>query len=219
MRVRRIRLLVALGLLMAVTLATGLLVGRTPPAGTGTGWGSAEPEVRAVMWPEPLPLADVTLETQHGETFTPTDLHGRWSLMFFGYLGCPDVCPTSLSAMREMRRLLEASKLGGDLQYYFVSVDPANDDPADMVDYLAGFDPSFIGLHGPEPEIRRLTDSMAVKFEPFVNDGGYTTIDHTSSVMMIDSGGRMVGALPPPLVPEQMVHRYLQLRDHLQNAP
>lgn len=214
---RRIRLLVALVLLMAVTLAAGLLVGRTPPAGTG--WGLAKPDVRAVMWPEPLSLADVKLKTQHGETFTQSDLKGEWSLMFFGYLQCPDVCPTSLSAMREMRRLLGEHARGGGERYYFVSVDPANDDPAKMVDYLAGFDPNFIGLHGPKPEIRRLADSMAVKFEPFVDDSGYASIDHTSSVMMIDPGGRMVGALPAPLVPEQMVRRYLGLRDYLENAP
>lgn len=217
MKIRRIRLIVALVLLMAVTLATGLLVGRTPPAGTG--WGSAEPDVRAVMWPEPLPLADVELETQHGAPFTRSDLEGQWSLMFFGYLQCPDVCPTSLSAMREMRQLLAKRDGNDDLQYYFVSVDPINDNPADMVDYLAGFDPGFIGLHGPKQQIRSLADSMAVKFERFENDSGYVSIDHTSSVMMIDPSGRMVGALPPPLVPEQMVRRYLDLRNYLENAP
>lgn len=217
MRPRRIRLLVALGLLTAVTMTTGLLVGRTPPAG-GTGWGSAEPEVRAVLWPEPQPLAEVTLETQHGETFTRADLEGRWSLMFFGYLQCPDVCPTSLSAMRAMRRLLAEYDAGQELDYYFVSVDPANDQPADMIDYLAGFDPSFTGLHGPEPEIRRLANSMAVKFESFISDSGYASIDHTSSAMVIDPAGRMVGALPPPLVPEQMVRRYLDLKAHVERS-
>lgn len=214
---RRIRLLVVLGLLMAVTLTTGLLIGRTPPAG-GTGWGSAGPGVRAVMWPEPQPLAEVALVTQHGEAFTRADLEGRWSLMFFGYLRCPDVCPTSLSAMRAMRRMLAEHGGGDDLAYYFVSVDPANDTPADMDKYLAGFDPGFIGLHGPEPEIRRLAESMAVKFESFVSDSGYASIDHTSSVMVIDPDGRMVGALPPPLVPEQMVRRYLDLREHLEKS-
>jgi len=217
MKLKRTRLLVVLGLLTAVTLTTGLLVGRTPPTG-GTGWGSAEPEVRAVMWPEPQLLADVTLKTQHGGTFTRADLEGQWSLMFFGYLQCPDVCPTSLSAMRAMRQLLAEHDGGNDLDYYFVSVDPANDRPADMVDYLAGFDPSFTGLHGPEPEIRRLAESMAVKFEPFVSDSGYGSIDHTSSVMMIDPTGRMVGALPPPLVPQQMVRRYLGLREQMERS-
>ena len=214
MKPRHRRRYAALFVFMAVTLAAGLLVGRTPPAGTG--WGSASPDIRAVMWPEPLPLADVTLTTQHGRTFTRSDLQGQWSLMFFGYLRCPDVCPTSLAAMREMRRLLDERGLGGGEDYYFVSVDPGHDAPEDMIDYLAGFDPSFIGLHGGEAEIRRLADSMAVKFEPFVDDSGYESIDHTSSVMMIDPSGRMVGALPPPLVPRQMVERYLDLRSYLE---
>ncbi len=207
----------ALLVLMAVALAAGLLVGRTPPAGTG--WGGASAEVRAVMWPEPLPLAHVSLETQHGRPFTPADLRGHWGLMFFGYLRCPDVCPTGLAAMREMRRLLDEQGHGGGERYYFVSVDPEHDTPQQMAAYLAGFDPDFVGLHGPQPEIRRLADSMAVRFESIVDNNGHESIDHTSSVMMIDPSGRMVGALPPPLVPRKMARHYLGLRKHLENTP
>jgi len=192
-----------------------LLVGRTPPAGTG--WGQADAGVRAVMWPEPQPLADASLQTQRGEPFDADAFTGRWSLVFFGYLDCPDVCPTSLHAMREMRRLLAERQAAEDLQFIFVSVDPVSDQPSRMAEYLARFDPAFIGLHGPPAEIRRLADSMAVKFETLVDDSGYRSIDHTSSVMMIDASGRMVGALPPPLVPEQMAERYLRLRHHLDN--
>lgn len=210
----RKRFFAALLVLMTLALTAGLLVGRTPPAGTG--WGAADEDVRAVMWPEPLRLADISLTTQHGRPFTRDDLRGQWSLMFFGYLRCPDVCPTSLAAMREMRRLLDEQNRGGGERYYFVSVDPTHDAPQDMIDYLAGFDPDFVGLHGPQPEIRRLADSMAVRFEPFVDDSGYASIDHTSSVMMIDPSGRMVGALPPPLVPREMARRYLGLRNYLE---
>lgn len=201
--------------LMASALAAGILVGRTPQAETT--WGAAPPPVRAVMWPEPQALADVSLHTQHGEPFGADAFTGRWSLVFFGYLDCPDVCPTSLHAMREMRRLLADRQAAEELQFIFVSVDPASDRPSRMAEYLAWYDPAFIGLHGPAAEIRRLADSMAVKFETFVDDSGYRSIDHTSSVMMIDASGRMVGALPPPLVPEQMAERYLRLRDHLDN--
>ncbi|NEZ02665.1 SCO family protein [Wenzhouxiangella sp. XN201] len=200
--------------LMAVTLAAGLLVGRTPPASTA--WGQAPPDVRAVMWPEPMPLADVPLKTQHGRAFGQKDLEGQWSLMFFGYLDCPDVCPTSLHAMREMRRLLVENQ-GEEPQYLFVSVDPENDDPSEMADYLAWYDPNLIGLHGPDSSIRTLADSMAVKFEPFVDDAGNRSIDHTSSVMIIDPQGRMVGALPAPLVPQRMVEQFDGLRGWLES--
>jgi len=213
---RRTITVAGLIVVMAATLAAGLLVGRTPPASTV--WGAAPPAVRTVMWPEARPLADVSLSTQHGHDFTNADLEGRWSLMFFGYLDCPDVCPTSLHAMKSMRERLASGGTGGDLQMLFVSVDPNDDDPAEMAEYLAWYDRDFIGLRGSEAEIARLADSMAVKYVEFVDDSGYRSIDHTSSVMIIDPQGRMVGALPPPLVPDRMAERFLALRRYLENG-
>lgn len=214
---RRTFTIAGLIVVMAATLAAGLLlVGRKPPAGTA--WGAAPPAVQAVMWPEPRPLADVTLSTQHGETFTTADLEDRWSLMFFGYLDCPDVCPTSLHAMKSMREHLTARSAGTDLRMVFVSVDPSDDDPEEMAEYLAWYDPEFIGLRGAEAEIARLAESMAVKYVEFVDEAGYRSIDHTSSVMIVDPSGRMVGALPPPLVPERMAERFLALRSYLETS-
>jgi len=215
MQARRMIVVAGLIVVMTATLAAGLLVGRTPPAGTS--WGAAPPAVQAVMWPEPRPLAAVTLSTHRGNTFTNGDLEGRWSLMFFGYLECPDVCPTSLHAMKSMRELLAARNRSDDLQMLFVSVDPDHDQPTEMAQYLTWYDSGFVGLHGTQAEISRLADSMAVKFVEFVDDTGYRSIDHTSSVMIIDPQGRMVGALPPPLVPEQMVERFLGLRHYMEN--
>lgn len=213
---RRSLLIALLLAAMAGSTIAGLWIGRQ--AAGSSAWGKAPPAVQAVMWPEPRPLADFDLRTQHGEPFGPADLAGRWSFVFFGYLGCPDVCPTSLHAMREMRRHLAERGSGGDPQFLFVSVDPDNDQPGEMADYLAWYDPEFIGLRGPAPEIGRLADSMAVRYETFVDDSGHQSIDHTSSVMMIDPTGRMVGALPPPLRPEQMVERFERLQAYLSDG-
>lgn len=211
---RRLLLIALLLAAMAGSTLAGLWVSRQA-SGTSA-WGKAPPAVQAVMWPEPRPLADFELRTQHGEPFGPADLAGRWSFMFFGYLGCPDVCPTSLHAMREMRKhLLERQPGAAEYRFVFVTVDPKSDRPEEMIDYLAWYDPEFIGLHGPAGEIERLADSLAIRYQEFVDDSGYRSIDHTSSVLMIDPDGRMTGALPPPLRPELMVEQFERLQAYV----
>jgi len=208
------RLVVIAALLAVVASAVTATMLIEPGSPAGTAWGRAPAEVKAVVWPEARPLADVTLRTHNHEPFHTTDLKGQWSLMFFGYLGCPDVCPTSLYAMRRMReRLVKADDEG--TQFIFISLDPISGGSAELRDFLATHGPAFIGLHGPETAIDNLTKSMAVKHEVLVDENNVRSIDHTSSVMIIDPSGRMVGALPAPLVPAQMFERFQRLRQYL----
>ncbi len=208
---RRRLLVPTLLAIMASSLLAGIWLSQQQSGETT--WGSAPPEVQAVMWPEPLPLDDFALETQHGEPFGPESLRGQWSFMFFGYLQCPDVCPNSLYAMREMRQFLEEhGSEEAEHQYIFVSVDPDNDTPELMREYLSWYDPDFIGLHGEGGQVEKLARAMAVKYQEFVDDNGYRSIDHTSSLMIIDPSGRAVGALPPPLQPQRMAEQFQRLR-------
>lgn len=217
MAVRRRLLIPVLLAVMAGSLLLSIWMSQQQ---TGeTTWGNAPPEVQAVMWPEPRPLSDFSLQTQHGESFGRESLEGQWNFLFFGYLECPDVCPTSLYAMREMREFLRQLDRDHDRhQYIFISVDPENDTPEEMREYLSWYDDDFIGLHGDEQEIAALAGSMAVKYEEFVDETGYRSIDHTSSVMIVDPEGRVVGALPPPLQPQRMAERFERLRGFLDSS-
>jgi protein SCO1 len=215
MTTRRRRLLppILLGV-MGLSLLVGLNLGQQRH--TGLLWNAAPPEVQAVLWPEPRPLDDFHLITHTGESFGPQALKGRWSFVFFGYLGCPDICPSSLHAMREMDRIM-AERDSGKLerQFIFVSVDPAHDRPEAIAAYLDWYQAGFIGLAGTAAEIAALATPMAVKFEEHIDTTGYRSIDHTSSLMMIDPQGRVVGALPPPLLPERMVRQFERLHEFL----
>lgn len=213
MQARRRLLIPVLLAVMAGSVLVGLWLGQQP---TGqTLWGSAPAQVQAVMWPEPRPISDFALQTQHGDAFGPESLQGRWSFLFFGYMACPDICPMSLHAMRQMREDLAGINADDGVQFIFVSVDPDNDTPEEMREYLAWYEADFIGLHGSIDQIDRLTRPMAVKYAEFVDETGYRSIDHTSSVMIIDPRGRVVGALPPPLQPQRMVEQFQQLRAFL----
>lgn len=175
------------------------------PSVAAAGWNSAPASLRSVLWPEPLELAEFELTTQTGRRFTEKSFAGQWDLVFFGYLDCPDICPMTLGAMRQMRRMLMARGFPPDAaRFILVSVDTGNDSPARMGRYLAEFDPEFIGLTGAQAMVDRLAESLAVHYQK-VPDSPGNVIDHTSSLMIIDPDGRAVGAMQPPLVPERMV--------------
>jgi len=212
---RRRLLIPSLLLVMAGSLLAGLWVSQQP---TGrTAWGSAPPEVQAVMWPEPRPLAEFSLQTQHGETFDRDSLTGRWNFVFYGYMACPDVCPMSLHALRGMHDFLASRNAADDLQVIFVSLDPENDTPDEMKQYLGWYHDDFIGLHGPLDQIDRMASAMAIKYAEHIDESGYRSIDHTSSVMIVDPRGRVVGALSPPLEPGRMAEQFQRLRGHIES--
>lgn len=208
----------ALALLAFAAGAAAVLVSgcaRQPEAPL-VAWGRAPDEVRAVLWPEPRTLPDFVLMTQHGQRFGPAELRGQWSFLFFGYLNCPDVCPVTLHALRAFRRLLqEQDSEAAGYRIVFVSVDPERDTAARIGPYLAHFDVDFIGLSGAPEELRRFAEALAVRYEAVTDVDGLIAIDHTSSVMIVDPAGQVVGALPPPHQPERMVASFRGLRDYL----
>lgn len=134
-----------------------------------------------------------SLVDQHGKPFTEQSFLGRPTLLFFGYTFCPDVCPTTL---------LEASSwmqsLGPDadrLRVVFVTVDPERDTPAKLETYLSSFDPRFIGLSGPRPEIDKAIKAWRVYARKVEGKNGDYTMDHTAAVYMLDPQGRFVGLI------------------------
>ena len=131
-----------------------------------------------------------SLADQEGRTRMLSDFKGKLVIVFFGYTQCPDVCPTTLSALVETKRLLGAD--GDKLQAIFISVDPERDTPDLLRSYLAAFDPGFIGLRG-SPE---QTTATAKEFKVFYRkvDGKTPTsytVDHTAASYVFDTEGHV----------------------------
>ncbi len=131
-----------------------------------------------------------TLTDPRGQTRRLADFKGKAVILFFGYTQCPDVCPTTLVALREVMTLLgEDAKR---VQVIFVTLDPARDTPQVLADYVAAFDPSFIGLHGDEAT----TAAVARDFKVFYarqagSTPGSYSIDHSTGSYAIDPEGRL----------------------------
>lgn len=148
-----------------------------------------------------VPLPAFVLQGQTGE-FTNADLQGRWTFMFFGYTQCPDICPTALTLMKDVQAVVArgaAAPAALPLQVVFVSVDPRRDTRDLLNEYMAAFDPAFIGLRGDDSALAPLTRNLGVYYQR--NDGTDTqryTVDHSAAIYLIDPRGRLRAVFSPP---------------------
>jgi protein SCO1/2 len=133
---------------------------------------------------------ELALTDHTGVRRTLADYRGKVVVVFFGYAQCPDVCPTTLSDMAQVKRKLGAD--GQRLQVLFVTVDPERDTPEVLAQYVPAFDPSFVGLHGTAEEIAKAAKEFKVFYQkvPGKTATSYT-IDHTAGSYVFDKEGRV----------------------------
>lgn len=127
-----------------------------------------------------------------GRERTLADFKGKAVMVFFGFTQCPDVCPTALARVVEVKRLLGAD--GERLQVVFVTVDPERDTPEVLKAYLAAFDPGFIALRG-NPERLAATARDLKIFYQKVPTGDSYSMDHSAISYVFDAQGRLRLAL------------------------
>lgn len=160
----------------------------------------------------PRPIAPFTLVRPDGTPFTAADLHGRWTLLTFGYASCPDVCPTTLALLSGVSRALPAPAP----RVTFVSVDPERDTTARLGDFVTAFNPGFLGVTGGPAAIAGLAGQLGIPYARVELPGsalGYV-MDHSAAVLLIDPDGRLNALFTPPLEPAAMVEDIQRLERH-----
>ena len=146
----------------------------------------------------PRPVPAFTLQDAHVHAINQAALSGRWTVMFFGYTSCPDVCPTTLAQLATVHKLLMDLPSGSQPQFVFVSVDPKRDTPEKLSAYLNYFSPDFLGFTGDEQQLNALTRSMGVPvMMQFTQDGAYT-IDHSASLFVVNPQLQLTAIFSPP---------------------
>ena len=134
---------------------------------------------------------DFRLADHNGQLRSIQDFKGKAVIVFFGYTQCPDVCPTTMTEMLQVKQLLGAD--GDKLQVLFLSLDPERDTPEVLKAYMANFDPSFLGLYAGSPdELAALAKDFKVFYKKVEGStpGSYT-MDHTASSYLYDPQGRL----------------------------
>jgi protein SCO1 len=133
---------------------------------------------------------DFSLPDHNGQVRSIKDFAGKVVVMFFGYTQCPDVCPTSMAELAEVKKLLGAD--GAKLQALFVTVDPERDTPAVLKQYMTNFDPSFLALVPAAKDLPDLAKAFRIHYKKV--DGKTPTsytMDHSAGSYVYDTQGRV----------------------------
>ena len=134
---------------------------------------------------------DFQLTDFDGKPRTLADFKGKAVVVFFGFTQCPDVCPTTMTELAQVKKLLGAD--GDKVQGLFVSIDPERDTPAVLKEYMRNFDPTFLGLYAGSPEkLAALAKDFKVYYKKV--DGKTPTsytMDHTAASFIYDPQGRL----------------------------
>jgi len=131
---------------------------------------------------------DFALLDPDGNVRRIADFRGKVVMVFFGFIQCPDVCPTALQRAAAVRRLLEAD--AERLQIIFITLDPERDTPGILREYTAVFESDVIGLYESPEKIRETADAFRIYFRKVPTGGSYT-IDHTATSYIYDPEGRL----------------------------
>jgi protein SCO1/2 len=149
------------------------------------------------------------LSTPDGHRVTDTTFRGKWLLVYFGYTSCPDVCPTTLSAMA-----LALDKLGplaDKVQPVFITVDPERDTAKIVGEYVKDFDPRFVGLVGSPQEIGTAAEQFHVYYRVRQLGNNEYVVDHSSFIYLIDPNGAFVRLLTGDLPGHQLADELRKL--------
>ncbi len=191
-----------------VAVAGGMLLARA----LFTSQGSTQLALaKATLLTPPRPLPEFELVDQDGSPFTQAQLRGHWSVLFFGFTHCPDVCPTTLGVLAKARQ--ELSDLPDELQPHvvLVSVDPKRDTPQQLASYVKFFDSSFTGVTGTERSIDEFTRAIGVPVAITPTQNGDYSVDHSAALFLIDPQGNMRALFSTPHVVSVIADDYRRI--------
>lgn len=168
----------------------------------------------AVATPEPLP--NFQLRDQRQATFTPASLKGKWTFIAFGYINCPDICPTTLAEMNDLEKTLHKrretdSTIPKNIQIVFVTLDPKRDTEDELLKYLAYFNEKFIGVTGSVDEIKKFCDPLNISFSYEQITPSLYGVEHSSAVVLIDPDTRYVARFTAPHFADDIANWFLKI--------
>jgi len=198
--VNRLPLIVTIACLIAAAGIAGITwaITREPAAGAVTGSGVSGPvsaSGRAAVG-GPFRLVD-----QDGRRADESLLKGKWTVVFFGFTYCPDVCPTTLQALAAAKR--QMGRPGEDLQVVFITVDPERDTPEALKAYLrdAGL-PDAVGLTGTPEQVAAAAKAYRIYYAR-KGEGADYTMDHSTAAYLMNPRGEFETVLPYGMSPAQ----------------
>ncbi len=160
----------------------------------------------ATLLPEPLPLPEFSLLDQTGKEFSRESLQGRWSIIFFGFTNCPDICPATLQQLSLARSRVNGGGREKFPQIILVSVDPERDTAETLREYTSHFGADVTGVTGSIDELKKLTSATGIFFEKSAQSGENYSVNHSAVVLLIDRNADFRALFSAPHTVDQFVN-------------
>jgi protein SCO1/2 len=161
-------------------------------------------ELRSGVFNPPRIAPDFSLQSSQGGDLKLTQTRGKLVVLGFGFTHCTEVCPVTLANLARARKQL--GDLGEQVQVIYVTVDPENDNPQRLKNYLANFDNSFIGLTGKPDTLAKVQQDYGILAAKATSKNGQAQVHHSSYVYLIDPAGYLRALVPFGKKPEDIAH-------------
>jgi len=147
---------------------------------------------------KPLDIIEFELKDQGDQLYSKNDLKNQWTILFFGYTNCPDVCPTTIFKLGQIKQQISKELPYINLQILFITLDPERDSTERLSEYLGFFDPSMTGLTGEITNIVELTSNLSVFFQRINKEDGYD-FNHTASIFLMNPNAQLKASFSPAI--------------------
>ena len=160
------------------------------------GCSSKSPEYSTVLT-KPIKLDEFMLTADDDSVFSNQSLKDKWSLLFFGYTHCPDVCPLTLHQLAQANKEL-ADKLDSTPDIIMVSVDPDRDTSEILQKYVRSFGENVSGVTGKNEELDKLTSQLGIFYNANKHEGENYSVNHSAAVILINKNAEFHAVFSAP---------------------
>lgn len=151
----------------------------------------------------PMEIDNFELIDQNNEVFNKKSLEGGWTVLFFGYTNCPDVCPTTIYKLAEIKNGIKEDLPSANFNTVLVTLDPDRDSPERLDEYIGYFDETMLGVTGTYENIQSFTSSLSVFYQRINKEEGYD-FNHTASIFVFDKDGSLFATMSPANTVEEI---------------
>ena len=151
----------------------------------------------------PMEIDNFELIDQNNEVFNKKSLEGGWTVLFFGYTNCPDVCPTTIYKLAEIKNGIKEDLPSANFNTVLVTLDPDRDSPERLDEYIGYFDETMLGVTGTFENIQSFTSSLSVFYQRINKEEGYD-FNHTASIFVFDKDGSLFATMSPANTIEEL---------------
>lgn len=166
-----------------------------------------------LVYPDAKTFTGFKLTNQNNQTITIEDFADKWTLLFFGFASCPDICPTTLAELQKVYKQLSTHRLNKMPEVLFVSVDPDRDTPENLKNYIDFFNPMFNAASTDNANLIALTTQIGVAYHVEEHEDGSTNynVDHSAAIYVISPEKKLYGIFPTPHNEKQITADLIKL--------